>query len=139
MDAQQERLEVEAVRSGNDDLTIDDAALGQVRLERRWQLGEVAVERLQVSALDEHLIAVAEDDRAKAVPFRLEQPAVGLRNVLGELGQHWFERRLERQVHGGDSSGAAAGAAADIVWERRWVNARRKIPRRSIRRARAAP
>ena len=79
------------------------AALGQVRLERRRQLREVAVERLEVAALDVGLVAVAEDDRAEAVPFGLEQPAVGLRDVVRELGQHRLEGWLKGQVASSES------------------------------------
>src|SRR3990172_439996 len=82
MDAQQERLEVEAVRPRDDDLPVDDAAVREVCLEGGRELREVAVERLQVAALDERLIAVAEDDRTETVPLGLEEPAI----ALGERG-----------------------------------------------------
>ncbi len=49
---------------------------GSEARSRRGQLREIAVERLQVAGLDQDLVAVAEDERPKAVPFRLEQPAV---------------------------------------------------------------
>ena len=51
-----------------------DAALGQLRLQRVDELREVAIERLPVAALDEDFVAVAEDQRAKAVPLGLEDP-----------------------------------------------------------------
>jgi len=104
VDAQQQRLKVKAVWPGNDDLAIEHAALGQVRLERRRQLREVAIEGLEVAALDEHLVAVAEDDRAEAVPLWFEQPAVRLRDAVRKLREHGFKRWLERQTHLGDSS-----------------------------------
>ena len=49
---------------------------GSAARERRGELREVAVERLEVARLRVDLVAVAEDDRPEAVPLRLEQPAV---------------------------------------------------------------
>src|SRR3990172_10912549 len=100
MDAQQERLEVEAVRPRDDDLPVDDAAVREVCLEGGRELREVAVERLQVAALDERLIAVAEDDRTETVPLGLEEPAIALGERGGWLRQHRLDRRLEGQVQG---------------------------------------
>ena len=45
-------VEVEAVGAGDDDLAVDDRAVGQQVEEGGVQLGEVAVERAQVAALD---------------------------------------------------------------------------------------
>ena len=47
-----------------------DAALRQVGLDRLDHLGEVAGHRLLVARADLDLVAVAEDDRAEAVPLR---------------------------------------------------------------------
>ncbi len=96
MDAQQERFEFEPVGSRNDDLAVDDAALGQVRLERGRQLRKVAVEGVSGRGSGVRLIAIAEDDCAEAVPFGLEQPAVTLRDAIRELGQHGLDGRRER-------------------------------------------
>ena len=52
------------------------------RAERRLELREVAVERLQVAGLDVELVAVAEDDGAEPVPLRLVDPA----RAVGEAG-----------------------------------------------------
>ena len=79
MDALQERLEVEAVRRGDDDLAVDDAPCGQLRADRVEELGEVAGEGALVAAAQLDLVAVAEDDAAEAVPFGLEDEALGLR------------------------------------------------------------
>ncbi len=80
VDPEQEGVEVEmAGRTGDDHLAVDHAPFGQGRPERRGELREVAVERLQVARLDQGLVAVPEDDRPEAVPLRLEQPAVAQR------------------------------------------------------------
>ena len=99
MDAQQQRLEVEPARADDDDLAVEDAALGQRGGERRDELREVAVHRLLVAALQQDLVAVAEDQRAKAVPLGLELPAVAVGQRLGGAGEHRLEGRSERQVH----------------------------------------
>ena len=54
---------------------------GSAREQRVVQLGEVAVERPQVAALDVDLVAAAEDDGAEAVPLRLVEQAVARRAV----------------------------------------------------------
>ena len=76
MDALLQRVEVEAVRAGHHQLGVDDASLGQARLQRRDQLREVAGERAFVAAAQHDLVAVAEHDAAEAVPLRFVQPAV---------------------------------------------------------------
>ena len=52
---------------------------GQLRQQRREQLGEVAGERPLVAAGQLDVVAVAEHDAAEAVPLRLVQPAVAHR------------------------------------------------------------
>ena len=57
------------------------------------QLGKVAIERPQVAALDEDVGLAAKDDRAEAVPLRLEQEAVARGELVGELREHRLDRR----------------------------------------------
>jgi hypothetical protein len=99
MDAQEQGLEVEPGRPDDDDLAVDDAALGQRGAQRGDQLGEVPVHRLLVTALQEDLVAVAEHQGPKAVPLRLELPSRPARQGVGGAGQHGRERRAERQAH----------------------------------------
>ena len=99
VEAQLQRLEVERVAARDDDLAVEHAALGQLRLQRLEQLREVAVERLLVAALDEQLVAVAKDQRAEAVPLRLEDPAVAGGQLADALGEHRQDRRIAGQVH----------------------------------------
>ena len=104
MDPLQQRLEVQPVAARDDDLAVDHALLGQVRLHRGDDLGEVAGQRPLVAAAELDLVAVAEDDAAEAVPLRLvEQPVAG--GQLGRgLGQHRLHRREQRQIHAGSQS-----------------------------------
>src|SRR5690606_2241050 len=71
MQAQLQRVEVEAVRSGDHDLAVEHGAFGQSLEKQRVQLREVAVERLLVTTLNEHVVVAAEDERAEAVPLGL--------------------------------------------------------------------
>jgi hypothetical protein len=64
-------------------------------------LGEVAVHRLAVPALELHLVSVLEDDRAEAVELRLVAPAVALRQVSRGLRELRLHRRLQRKRHRG--------------------------------------
>ena len=43
------------------------------------QLGKIAVQRFFIAALDENLVAIAEDQRAKAIPLRFEDPGLARR------------------------------------------------------------
>ena len=99
MQAHLQRVEVEPVRAGDDDFAVDDAAGGEGGEQAGAELGEVAIERLQIAALDVEAVAVAKDDRAKAVPLRLEEPGLARRQLGGELGQHRLDRRLDRKRH----------------------------------------
>ena len=66
------------------------------------QLREIAIEGLQVAALDID-VAVPEDDSAEAVPFGLEEKFAIRRQPLRESGQHGFNGCLDRGRHDWDS------------------------------------
>src|SRR4029077_9115124 len=100
MDAQEQRFEVEATGADDDNLAVDDASLGERAGKRLQELGEVAVHRLLVPALQQDVVAVAEHERAKAVPFGLEEPPIAAGQALSGAGQHGLDRRAEREAHG---------------------------------------
>ena len=101
MQPQLKRVEIETAGRGDHDLAVDHAAVRQAGEERRVQLGKVPVERPQVAALDEHVPAAAEHDRAKPVPFRLVQKAVAGRKLCRQLGEHRLDRRNDSKLgHG---------------------------------------
>ena len=110
VDAQQQRLEVEAAVARDDDLAVEHAALGQRGAERVGQLGEVAVQRLEVARLRVDLVAVAEDERPEAVPLRLEQPAVVGRQAVGRPWRA-SARAAARRAGGGPSPECTASRA----------------------------
>ena len=89
MDAQQQRLEVQAIGSRDDDLAVKDAALRQPLPQWRGELREVPIERLEVAALEQDLVAVAEADRPEAVPLGLEQPAIARGQAVAMAWPAW--------------------------------------------------
>ena len=94
MHAKLQRVEVEALRCRDDDLAVEDAAGRQQPLEGVVQLGEVAIERAQIAALDEHARRAAKHDGAKAVPLRFVQEFTAGRQRLDGLREHRGNRRL---------------------------------------------
>ena len=97
MDALLQRLEIQAVVGGDDDLAVDHAAFRQLGDGRGNQLGKVPGHRFLVAAADLHLLAVAKKNRPEAVPFGLIRRV--RRDRLHRLGQHRRNRRHHRQVH----------------------------------------
>jgi hypothetical protein len=92
-----QRVEVEAVGCGDHDLAVDDRSRRQVADQRLVQLGEVAIERLQLAALDVEVRVAAEHDGAKAVPLRLVEEPAAVRQHVRQLGEHRLDRRLDRK------------------------------------------
>ena len=95
MQAKLKRIEVESLRRGDHDFTVDDAAVGQVLEKDVVELRKVTIERTKIAALDEDFSPTFEDDRAEAVPLRLEKKAALTRDGLGDPGEHWLDRRLD--------------------------------------------
>src|SRR3954449_12682129 len=81
-----QRPDVQAAIAGDDDRAVDHRARREAPPDRVDDLGEVARHRPLLAAADLDLVAVAEDDRAKAVPFRLVELAGG--DGGHGLGQH---------------------------------------------------
>ena len=71
VDALLQRLEIQPVVGGDDDFTVDHAALRQLGLDRGDQFGEVPGHGPLVAAAQLDLVAVAETDRPEAIPLRL--------------------------------------------------------------------
>src|SRR5690349_1617303 len=94
-----QRVEVETARRGNDDLSVDHAVVGKMNQQCVVQLGKIAIERPQVTALNVDLAAPAEHDGAKAVPLRLVEKRAAGRQLLGQLRQHRLDGWLDRKGH----------------------------------------
>src|ERR1035438_1879864 len=99
MDPLGQRIEVEPGRAGDDDLTVEDAAVGQVGPQRIHQLGEVPSQRLFVAAAQYHVVPVPEDDPPEAVPLGLVVQTFPFRQFTGQLGQHRCHRRHDGENH----------------------------------------
>ncbi len=99
VDALAERVERQGAVDGHDDLPVDHATVRQGHPQRLEELGEVAGQRLAAAGLEHHLVPVAEDDAAVAVPLRLEQPAGARGQPLRVPREHRLEPELDRQRH----------------------------------------
>ena len=60
------------------------------------QLRKIAIERLQIAALDVDVVGRAKHDRSKPVPLGFEQQAGGCRDGVDELGEHRLDGRLHQ-------------------------------------------
>ena len=88
VDALLQRLEIQAVVGGDDDLAVDHAALRQLCLDRLDQFGEVPGHRPLVAAAELHLVAVAKTYRPEAVPLGLvDAPGGIVRTGLASIGE----------------------------------------------------
>ena len=84
---------------GDHELAVERAARRELTEQRLAQLGEIAVERLGVAALEQELVAVAEHEHAKAIPLRLEDPARAVGQRVDALGEHRQDRRVDGELH----------------------------------------
>src|SRR3954451_8105770 len=104
MDALAEEVELLDAVDDHDQLAVEDDPVLRQGEDVGDDLGEVAVHRLAVAALEVDVVAVAEHDRAEAVPLRLEAPAVAVRQLLRRAGELRLDRGLQREGHGGHPS-----------------------------------
>src|SRR5215472_17517261 len=93
MESQLQGVEIESLRRCYHDLAVHNRVLWQAIEQRSVQLREVAIERPGITALDVHPVGAAEHDRPEAVPLRFIE-VIACRQLVGELGEHWFDRRL---------------------------------------------
>jgi hypothetical protein len=94
-----QRFEVERAVSGDDNLTIEHASLRKRRPQRLNHLGEITVQRLLVAALDQDLVAIAEDQGAKTIPLRLENPASHLGQFAVPVWPASAGSAVDRKLH----------------------------------------
>src|SRR5213083_3587295 len=99
MNAKLQCFEVERAISGDDDFAVDHGARRQLRSKRPQQFGEVPVQRFFITALDKDLVAVAKNQRAKPIPFGLEDPLSSSRKFSDALGKHRQNRRIDGKLH----------------------------------------
>ncbi len=99
MDPQLQRVEVERAVPRDHDLAVEDAASRKLRRQRFEELGEVAVERLFVPALDQELVPVSKHQHAKPVPLGFEEESVAFGQSTDALGEHGKKRRTNYELH----------------------------------------
>jgi hypothetical protein len=76
MNPQLQFLEVEPIVLCDNDFAVENASSGQLRIQRLEQLGKVSIQRFRIAALNKNFVPVAEDQRAKPVPLRFEDPGL---------------------------------------------------------------
>jgi hypothetical protein len=103
MQTQLQRVEVEPLARDDYNLAVDHTPIWEPREESVVELGEVAVERTQIAALNEHFGLASKHDRAKAVPLRLVEQAIADWKGVGQFREHRFDRRCERKRVAGDA------------------------------------
>ena len=76
MNPQLQFFEVEPIVLCDNDFAVENASSGQLRAQRLEQLGKISIQRFRIAALNEDFVPVAEDQRAKPVPLRFEDPCL---------------------------------------------------------------
>src|SRR5262245_23342318 len=99
MNPELERIEIQPVVLYDDNFTIQNTLLRQRRFQRRHQLGEIAIQRPFVTALNKDFIAVAKNNRPKAVPLGLEDPSFVWREDSNSFCEHRLNRWRNGQFH----------------------------------------
>ena len=99
MKAQLQRLEIEPAGAHDHDLAVEHAALRQLHPQRVDQFRVVAAERLLIAALDEELVCITKNQCPEAIPLRLEEPPLTIRQSVGRFGEHRQDRRVDGEMH----------------------------------------
>jgi len=99
MNAQLKGVEVETAVVCDDEFAIEDALLGELFANGVEHLGEVAIERLFIAALEKHFVAIAEDKDAEAVPLGLVDPVALRGNRIHAFGEHRQDGRVDGELH----------------------------------------
>ena len=99
MNAQLQCLKFKTTFRGDYNFAVEHAACGQLRAQCLEQLGKIAIQRFLITALDEDLVPIAEDQSAEAIPLRLKDPGLAHRQFAHSLGKHRQDRRVHRKLH----------------------------------------
>jgi hypothetical protein len=99
VDSLEQRVEGKRAVHRHHDLAVEDEALGFELRDRFDDLGKVAGERLAGFRLQLDLFAIAKDQAAEAVPFRLVLPFGTGRHRIDGKGFHRRERGTQREAH----------------------------------------
>src|SRR5262249_46861445 len=92
-------IEVESMRGHDDDFAVDDDAGWKLFQQRVVKLGEIAIERPEIAALDVDVRRTAKHDGAKPVPLRFVEKVAISRQRICQLRQHRLDGRFDREGH----------------------------------------
>lgn len=112
MNPQLQRVEIEMPFLRDHKFAVEYAFGRKLFSKRIKHLGEVAVERFLIAALDEDFVGVAKDDDPETIPLRLIDPIVGCGDLVDTLGEHGKDGRTDSKFH------AEWADAATQVWMR---------------------
>jgi hypothetical protein len=98
MNTELQGVEIETVLRRDNNFAVEGAARGQSRSQRIQKLGEIAIQRFRVAALQQYLIAIAKNKRAKTVPLRLVNPRSLDRQFTHSFSEHRQDRRVYRKL-----------------------------------------
>ena len=71
----------------------------QLDPQRLDQLWVVTAERLLIAALDEEFVCITKNQRPEAIPLRLEEPSLAIRQSVDRFGEHRQDRRVDGEMH----------------------------------------
>ncbi len=101
MDTLQQRIKIQMPIVADDDLAIEhELARGELS-KRIYEFGKITAQRLSRFGLQHHWLAITKSETAKAIPFRLIEPARTIRNLLDCLGLSRGIGRHDRQLQPG--------------------------------------
>src|SRR5690242_2257985 len=111
MNPEKQGVEVQTTLPRNHHLAVQNKT--RIRLgegsQRLFELGEVAVQRLEIARLDVDLGTIPIYEGPEAVPLGLEDPAWRRRDVGSWLGEHRLDRWLDGERHRPDDRGERTG------------------------------
>src|ERR1041384_6023606 len=93
MKAKLERIEVESAVASDYDFAVENRLSRQLRFDRINQLRKIPAQWFRIAALNEYFIVLAKNQRAKAIPLRLEYPVASRREFADSFRQHRQDRR----------------------------------------------
>src|SRR5258705_5466645 len=99
MNTELERVEVQATVRCDHDFAIENTTARELSAQRFDKLRKISVQRFPVAALNQDFLSVAEDQCAKSIPLRLEDPGLARGNFIHPLGKHRQDWRIYWKIH----------------------------------------
>src|SRR6266702_1439056 len=99
MNAELECVEVQSTSRCDHDFAVENATVRQLSPQRFHKLRKIPVQRFPVAALNQDFVGLAEDQCAKSIPLRLEQPVLSRGNFIHPFGKHRQDWRVHWKMH----------------------------------------